>query len=41
VAKRPMNSSLISKRIENELGHRMMDIDEALGAFRNLAMRER
>jgi dTDP-4-dehydrorhamnose reductase len=34
VAKRPMNSSLVSKRIEREVGHAMMDVDRALEIFR-------
>jgi dTDP-4-dehydrorhamnose reductase len=41
VAKRPMNSSLTSKRIEVEVGHRMMSIDESLGVFSETTNRSR
>ena len=33
VAKRPMNSSLMSNRLEREVGYTMMDIDDALDTF--------
>jgi dTDP-4-dehydrorhamnose reductase len=33
LAKRPMNSSLLSERIKRELGYSMMDIDQALDMF--------
>jgi len=37
VARRPMNSSLVSTRIEREVGYEMMRADRALEAFRRRA----